>query len=266
MSLDPTDLPIRHHHIRAMLRSPAHYLAVRRDQAEEDPSYAMERGSGLHELLAGRRPVLPWEDGRPRRGKDYDAFVAANPEALILTAADFALAEAMRAAVMDDPVAGPLLRAEGANEETIVWSIPGRDLRGRTTPDRRITRPDGSIDVIEIKTTRNADPERFVWSGRRDYGYHTQAALHAIGAMAKYGTNLWPAPEIRVYIVAIESTAPHIVSTIRVSPDVLRAGAAEIREVLDQIAACRDADAWPGYTPEVWTWRPDEMEAENAEG
>lgn len=254
--MDPIDLPLRHHHIRAMLRSPAHYLAVRLGQADDDPTYAMERGSGLHEMLAGKRAVLDWENGRPRRGKDYDAFVKANPGALILTASDHRKARDMYDAVMSDPVAAPYL-ASGEAERTIQWEIPGFGL-GRTTPDRVFHRADGSIVIVEVKTAAEAEPDAFTYRSARRYGYHTQAAWHAAGVLAECST--FPPPQIEVVLVVIESAAPYIVSTIRVSDALLSVGAAEIQGAIEKIKACRASSSWPGYTPEPYLWLPDERD------
>lgn len=256
--MDPLNLPLRHHHIRAMLRSPAHYLAVRLGQADDDPTYAMERGSALHEMLAGRREVLAWEEGRPRRGREYDAFVAANPDALILTASDHSRAADMYAALLADPIASPYLAASGAAEESIQWAAPGVGL-ARTTPDRLIVRHDGSVVVVEVKTAVDAEPERFTWRSARAYGYHTQAAWHAAGVLA---TRQAP---VEVVIVVVESVAPHVVSTIHVSPALLDVGAAEIRDALARIRACREVDEWPGYTPEPYLWLPDERDLQVTE-
>lgn len=254
MTQDPVNLPIRHHHIRAMIKSPAHYIAVRLGQAEDDPSYAMERGSGLHEMLAARVPVLAWEEGRPRRGKEYEAFAAANPEALILSASDHARAAAMYAAVLADPIAAPLCSG-GVAEETIQWAIPGRGLLGRTTPDRLIVEGTKAT-IVEVKTARTSDPDRFVWTGRRDYGYHTQAAWHAAGVLATHPH----LTDVAVRIVVVESAAPHVVTTIAVSSAMLDVAAAEIHAALDRIVGCRASGQWPGYIEGVWDWLPDEVD------
>lgn len=254
MSLDPENLPIRHHHIRAMLKSPAHYLAVRVGQAEDDPSYAMERGSGLHEMLSGRSQVLAYP-GRARIGKEYEAFVAANPGALILTASDHATASAMYDAIQADPVAGPLCRAGNA-EETVQWAIPGYPgLLGRTTPDRLIIEG-RTATIVEVKSARTSEPERFTWTGRRDYGYHTQAAWHATGILAS-NPGL---TDVRVLIVVVESSRPNVVTTIEVHPSMIRSACGEISSALDRISECRASDRWPGYVEGVWSWLPDETD------
>lgn len=248
MSRD-TDAPIRHHHLRAMLKSPAHYLATRLGQAHDEPTADMQRGSGLHAMLGGTL-VVGWPEGKQRRGKEYDEFVADNPETLVLTASDYALAVAMLGALLAHPVAGPLLREESAREETIVWGD-----RYRTTPDRVIRRPDGSVVVLEVKSAKTADPPRFLWTARRAYGYHTQAAWHARGVGS-----------CEVLLLVVESAAPHAVSVIRVSPGILAAANEEIDEALAQIDACRKSDGWPGYNLDgIYSWEPDELDLQGSD-
>ena len=255
-----TDAPIRHHHIRAMLRSPAHYIATRQGQGQTDPTVEMEIGSGLHEMLAGQRDVLTWEEGRPRRGKDYDAFVEANPDALILTNASHKLALAMHAAVLAHPVAGPLCRG-GDAEMTLLWDVPGRTMRGRTTPDR-LHVEDGKATIVEVKSARSSDPSRFLWAARREYGYHTQAAWHATGVRATLFDDL---TEIVVKLVVVESAPPHVVTVIEVSDALLKVADAEIADALDKIAECRATEHWPGYVEDVWVWQPDEIDLQGTE-
>ena len=259
--LDPLDLPLRHHHIRAMLRSPAHYLAVRLGQASDEPTEAMQLGTGLHEMLAARVDVLAWQEGRPRRGKDYDDFVAAHPDALVLTAKEMHLAGEMHAAIMHDPLASPLC-VGGVAEKSIVWTHPLVG-RCRTTPDRLHHEAPGTLaQIVEVKTARTAEPARFVWTGRRDYGYHTQAAWHRRG-LTSFGEAV---QGVEVWLVVVESKAPHAVSTIRVRPSIMEAADREIDDALARIVECRAANSWPGYTPTPWDWEADENDIHMGEG
>ena len=254
-----TNAPIRHHHIRAMLRSPAHYIATRQGQAQTDPTAEMEIGSGLHEMLAGQRDVITWEEGRPRRGKDYDAFVEANPGALILAHASHKLASEMHAAVLAHPIAGPLCRG-GDAEMTLLWDVSDGEMRGRTTPDR-LHVEDGKITIVEVKSARSSDPARFLWTARREYGYHTQAAWHATGVRA----TMPDMGGIVVRLVVVESSPPHVVTVIEVSAALLEVADAEIADALDRIAECRATEQWPGYVEDVWVWQPDEIDLQGSE-
>ena len=64
--------PIHISRLRLMAKSAAHYA----DQAKREPTQAMERGSAVHAIVFETQRIVSWEEGRPRRGKDYDKFVA----------------------------------------------------------------------------------------------------------------------------------------------------------------------------------------------
>ena len=241
MSRDTTD-PIRHFHLRAMMRSPLHYLHARTSEGD-DPTRAMQRGSGLHAILAGL-PVVAYHEGKQRRGKEWEAFEAEHSGALILTAGDYALASSMAEALLSHPIAGPLLTAPSARHEatTVVDSTWGQL---RSTPDVLLLG-----HAIEVKSTRNADPDRFLWSGRRDYGYHTQAAWHQRVCAVPW-----------VSILAVESAPPHAVVVYELTERILQSALAEIEEALAAIALCRTRDEWPGYTADDrFEWDVDEID------
>ena len=284
-----TIAPIRCHHIRAAQRSPAHYLHTRLHGDDGDsPTRAMQRGSGLHELLSGRRQVVAYP-GPVRRGEDYEAFVAslrpdtaqlwrdvaearanaaipgqkgaatmrdaaealvraaylppevAPPEPLILTAADYGSAATMRDALLDHPVAGPLLlHPDAIYEQTVI-----RDGVWRSTPDVLLPGV-----AVEIKSARTADPDRFLWSARRDYGYDLQAAWHRRVCQVD-----------RVVLVVVESAAPHVVVVYEVSARLMDAADIDLDEALAVIETSRRLDEWPGYTPDDrYEWDVDEID------
>ena len=284
-----TIAPIRCHHIRAAQRSPAHYLHTRLHGDDGDsPTRAMQRGSGLHELLSGRRQVVLYP-GAVRRGEEYEAFVAGlrpdtaqlwrdvqeartnaaipgqkgapamrdaaeamvraayqppevvPPEPLILTATDYDSAASMRDALLSHPVAGPLLiHPDAVYEQTVI-----RDGVWRSTPDVMLPGV-----AVEIKSTRNADPDRFLWSARRDYGYDTQAAWHRRVCQVE-----------RVVLVVVESAAPHVVMVYEVSGRLMDAADIDIDEALALIETSRTLDEWPGYTADGrYEWDVDEID------
>lgn len=236
-----TIAPIRCHHIRAVQRSPAHYLHTRLHGDEGDsPTRAMQRGSGLHHMLAGL-PVVAYHEGRVRRGKEWEAFEAEHSDSLILTASDYALASSMAEALLSHPVAGPLLTDPSARHEATTI----RDGVWRSTPDVLLPGV-----AVEIKSARTADPGRFLWSARRDYGYDTQAAWHRRVCQVE-----------RVVLVVVESAAPHVVMVYEVSPRLMDAADIEIDEALALIATSRTLDEWPGYTADGrYEWDVDEID------
>ncbi len=96
MSLEP----LHFSRLKLIARSPLHYAA-----STVEETTAMERGSAVHSLVLGGAPVVAWEDGRPRRGKDFDAFAEQNQGALILTAKEHGKAKSIADAVKANPLA-----------------------------------------------------------------------------------------------------------------------------------------------------------------
>ena len=214
-------------------KSAAHYHG-----ATEDPTYDMERGSAVHGILFGNVEVLGWEDGRPRRGKDFDAFAADHPGALILTGKEYAEARAMADAVTKNRLAMKLL--DGEHEQTMLWQRGERWCRG--TPD---VRNDAERFHTELKTGETADPRKFQWK-LRDFCYHGQLAWYDDGAV-RAGK---PQPRDH-YIVAVEGAAPYVSTVFRVRDDAIETGRRLIMLWLEQLAACEAADAWPPYCESV---------------
>ena len=232
--VDPRDMPIRHHNLRAIGRSPAHYLESFQDGRSSTMS--MRIGSGTHGLLLGKEVVL--YPGKVRNGKVWDAFEKEHAErgAVILNAKELAKATAMNAAVRAHETANRVLFCEGTvHERTILWEQMGRKCR--TTPDAASIR-----HLVEVKTTKCADPARFV----RDAmfaGYHAQLANQADAL--EYQNGIRPKD---VYVVAIENTAPYVVEVFRLTPNALEQGARLNRLWLERALSCEAAGTYPGYS------------------
>ena len=196
----------------------------------------MERGEAAHSLILGGRPVVAWEEGRPRRGKDYDAFKAGNPDALILTASDFAQCNNIAEAVKGNALAMRVL--EGRRELELAWKFGARECAGRLDVL-------GRDYVTELKTTVSADPFKIGYQAKR-MGWFAQLAWYQDGALAgKHG-----APE-QAYIVAVEQGAPHAVTVFLLDNDAMDYGRRTYRTWLERLLACEASDSWPSYSQSI---------------
>ena len=230
--------PIRYSHLRAIARSPMHYRAAVEAPREQTP--AMRMGTIVHGLVLGGGTTVVY-DGE-RRGKAWADFAAAHEGREIVTAAEVARAVPIVDAVMDDPVAGPLLRADGARrEETMAWSMDGLPCQG--TPDSW----DPAMGILlDLKTCSDASPRKFsahAWS----YGYHAQLAWYA-HALTLAGHTVR-----ECLLVAVETSAPHGVTVHRLSPRALEEGTRAWRAWWEQLRICITADQWPGYAESICT-------------
>lgn len=227
-------LPLRFHHLKALGRSPAHAKLVL-DGEEAEQTASMERGSALHHMVFGTRPVIAYP-GAVRRGKEWEAFRAGHPDCEILAGSDYERVQGMAEAVRAHADAMQVL--EGVHESTIMFDILGR--RARVTPDCRAPE-----HVAELKSTTCSDPMRFQWQAIK-LGYHCQLVWQLDGvALSGLGQ-----PK-KAYVVAVESSAPYPVTVLRLTDRALDQGRRQVRLWLERFLACEKWDTWPGYVESI---------------
>lgn len=221
--------PLRHSALKRMAQSPAHYAA-----AVEQSSAAMTVGSAADALVLGKQDVAVYP-GAVRRGKEYEAFARANFSTLIVTAKEYEQAAGIRDAIDKHPEAKRLLT--GIVQETLITTMQGRLVRG--TPDVRD--PAGRF-LTDLKTGETSDPRRFGWKVRR-FAYHAQLAWYR-DIIERCGHKR-PA---ECYIVAVESTAPYVVTVFKLTEHVLELGDRLNRTWFEQLMVCEASGLFPGYS------------------
>lgn len=222
--------PLRFSRLKLMGRSPAHYAA---HVSEE--SAAMETGTAADAILLGGQKVLAYP-GPVRRGKEYEAFCAMNPGALIVTQKEGAIALGIAEAVHACPDAVRLLT--GIRQHTMRWDFQGRACRG--TPDVR-----GDGYLTDLKTGETSDPRFFPFKVRR-FAYHA--------AMAWYETGVALAglpPVTQSYIVAVEQAPPHVVTIYRLTERSIELGARLWRLWFEQLQVCEAGGTFPPYSQSI---------------
>ncbi len=222
--------PLRFSRLKLMGKSPAHYAAY-----VPQETGAMETGTAADRLLLGGGPVLAYP-GAVRRGKEYDAFAAANPDALIVTQKEGAIAYGIAEAVTACPDAMRLLT--GIRQHTMLWDFNGRPCRG--TPDVR-----GDGFLTDLKTGETSDPRFFPFKVRR-FAYHAQMSFYETGVAL---ANLPPVSES--YIVAVEQAPPHVVTVYRLTAATIELGARLWRLWLEQLQVCEASGAFPPYSQSI---------------
>ncbi len=229
--------PVRFSHLRAFGRSAAHGQHARTTEADE--TYAMERGTAVHAILFGTRKVCGYP-GAVRRGKEYEAFVAAHADYEVLTASEYEKASRMADAVRACKLAEPYLK--GVHEETLLFRWMGLDCRA--TPDVR-----GLDYVTELKTAATSDPVRFVWDARRRH-YHAQLRFQEFGCEKH---------RVRIrdhWIVCVESEAPHPVTVFHLEPEAREEGEKLLILWAERLKNCEASNHFPPYVectvPLVW--------------
>jgi hypothetical protein len=232
--------PVRFSHLKAYGRSGAHGYQAR-FSPEAQVTYAMQRGTAVHALLFDTRRVVGYP-GSVRRGKDYDAFTADNPDSEILTMSEFVTAQRMAESVRNCKLAKPWL--EGIVEKTILFRWQGIDCR--STPDVR-----GPDFVTELKTCADASPFRFPWHARK-MCYHAQLRMESIAA----------GNVEHHHIVAVESKPPYPVTVFTVTPRALEVGEKMLVLWAEALKACEASREWPAYSQTVCEFDVTEDEPE----
>lgn len=150
----------------------------------------------------------------------------------------YAVAEDMAAAVQRHPLAGPMFD-EGQPELSIYAHDPetGILLRGRTD---WLTYWNQRLTIIDLKTSATASPDelRRKWWG---LGYHMQdpwyrTLLHLLGF-----------EDVDFLFVAVDKSAPHIVTPGRYVPQAQAEGERLNRQAIDLFVECMAFDQWPDY-------------------
>ncbi len=236
--------PVRFSHLRAYGRSAMHGFHAR--TKDVDPTRDMERGTAVHALIFGNRKVCGYP-GATRRGKEYDAFALQHPDSEILTMAEYEKAKRMADAVRNSKVAAPYLK--GIYETTLLFRWMGLDCRA--TPDVR-----GDGFLMDVKSSKSADPTQFLWSARR-FAYHAQLKFYEYGCEKHH---------IKIddhWIVCVESEEPHPVTVFHVEPEALEEGEKLLMLWAERLKNCEASAHFPPYVectvPLMW---PKEAEYE----
>lgn len=221
--------PVRFSHLRAYGRSAAHGHHAR--QVEMQQTRDMQRGTAVHALLFGTRPVVGYP-GAVRRGKEYEAFVKANADAEILTMNEYTKARDMAEAIRSSTVAAPFL--QGTCENTILFRWMGLDCRA--TPDVH-----GDGFLTEIKTSSTAEPVRFTWHALR-MAYHAQMRMQQIAAQS----------ECRCIIVCCEAEAPYPVQVFEIDKRTLEIGEKLLVTWAERLKNCEASGVYPPYSTSIF--------------
>lgn len=222
-AIDPG--PVRFSHLRAYGRSPAHGHHAR-FRPEDDPTRDMQRGTAVHALLFGTRKVIGY--GSTRAGRKFDEFAADHPDHEILTMSEYDKACRMADAVRSSVLANEVLA--GQVEQTILFRW--MDMECRATPDVR-----GREYVTELKTTANADPNKFRWHALRMH-YHAQMRMQCMAVGRLLDCN----------IVCVEASEPHPVTVFRWTDRALEVGEKLLFTWMERLRNCEQSKSWPPYS------------------
>ena len=221
--------PVRFSHLKAYGRSAMHGWHARNNDL--DPTYAIERGAGVDAILFGTSKVIAYP-GAVRRGKEYDAFVAANPDAQILTLTEHAKVTRMADAVRNSKLAWPYM--QGVTQQTRLFRWMGLDCR--STPDVI-----GDGFLTELKTSASSEPVKFTYHALR-MAYHAQMRMQQIACASR----------VPCFIVCVESSEPYPVTVFEIDKRTLEIGEKLLVLWAERLKAAEEAQQFPPYAQSVF--------------
>ena len=233
--------------LKEMRRSPRHYRYALAHPKDTEP-FALGRAAHCAVLEPARfaAEYTSWErrtsGGKmaPRKGKHWDAFVAANVGKSIITVEQYAEAIGMRDAIREHPEAAKYL-GEGTAEVSMFWEQMGRACRGRVDWLHRSER--FGTALVGVKSTQDCRLFQFSRQAGR-MAYHLQWAFYADGWKRITGR-----PADRVVEICVEAKPPHAVGVYVIPDEVLQRGSEEYLQLLETLDQCERGDRWPGPNP-----------------
>lgn len=213
-------------------------------EAPPAPSEALLFGTAAHAyILEGVKPEV-FTKTKTLTSKAAQEKIKELGDTPLVTSEGWDRLQAMREAVLANPLAARLLQAKGKAEQSIYWQHPyGAILRCR--PDWLPEEEDntlGFLPIVDLKTTSDATPAGFRRSCFQ-LGYHQSAAWYATGLAATHiSTNA------RMVFIAVEKTPPYLVGVYTPSEEALRVGAALNEKAISIWQRCRLFDEWPGLS------------------
>lgn len=156
-------------------------------------------------------------------------------------------AYAMAGSVRNHPLIGQIMSAHDKQTEiSIYWSenMDNLEIPCKARLDMLATVPGFGLVAVDLKSTDDASPEALERSLYK-WGYHRQAAwyrraLRAVGM------------ESSVFVlVAVEKTAPYLITAANISEAAQQVGLEEIKEALNTYTSCIKSGLWSGYVSEI---------------
>lgn len=206
-------------------------------------------GKAAHKKVLGAGAelvVIQAKDWRTNAAKSARDEAHAAGQIPIL-AKDASVVDAMAAALLADPIAGPLFAPGRArSEQTLVWPDRRTGVMRRALLDRLEDPGPDRMLVTDYKTCDSAEPEKVgkaIW----DFGYYMQGDWYLDGVF-----ELDLARSAAFLLVCQEKTPPYLVTVAQLHPDDLLMGKVRNDYAIDVYRECVASGQWPGYqTPVV---------------
>jgi len=184
--------------------------------------------------------VKPLEvDGQGPRTKHYKEWLFHQDPAITwLDAETHALVVGMADAAHNHPISDACFGWEHVVEGSLFFNLHGVHCKAR--PDLVAMRGDGTVDVVDLKTTQDASPEGFrkvAWN----LGYGIQHYVYAAGLRdAGFKVN-------RFIFLAVEKAAPYACCAHVLEKEWVYGAGEKVRQALHAYDNCMENNVWPSY-------------------
>lgn len=227
--------------LKLMGRSPYHFSVYH--QMDNEPTEAMQLGTALH--MAVLEPdkfddeyfiLKEKPDRRTKAGKEeWDSLQVKHAGKTLIMPDSGEAILSMRKSIVHNNLMQKLL-TNGIVEQSMYWTDPLTGIKQRCRPDFR-----RNAVVIDIKTTRDASPEKFALA-MSHLDYHLSAAHYCEGISECHGFS------VKAFLfVAVESSFPYTCAVYRLSETDLENARARRNSYLQLITKCQQSGIWPGY-------------------
>jgi hypothetical protein len=220
--------PLHYSQLKQIARSPLHYQHALSSPFAETKE--MRMGSAVDAIIFGTCGVVDYAG--QRRGKEWQAFAAANAGSICLNNTEAAQVRGMAKALEQHSDAMYLLN--GKRQQKFRWTLAGRECEG--TPDSYYP-----TILSDLKTCESSQPERFPYKARR-FGWSAQLAWYEAGLRAA-----GLAEPTVLCLVAVESRAPHPVTIFELTEKAKDEANRTWRLWFERLRVCEESDEWPGY-------------------
>jgi exodeoxyribonuclease VIII len=174
----------------------------------------------------------------------WDAFYQRNIGKEIITQEQSDTAWKQRDSVLTIPDVAEAL-ASGMPEVSAFWTDEETGILCKCRPDWVHPCDDGSVILVDLKTTTDASPREFSRSIAK-WRYHVQAAWYADGYAKASGLT------VRGFVfAAVETDFPHLPAAYMLDDDSIDQGRTDYRRNLETYAECLACGIWPGYEKEI---------------
>jgi hypothetical protein len=222
-------------------KSLSHYAYACANPRQDKPSFLL--GRVAHALCLQKiQPTV--YSGKERKGNAWEKFQADNSGVDIITSKELQNILGMEKAFWSNYDVCKLMERCSEREVAVEWMRNGHPCAGRVDAM-------GNGALIELKTTYNAHPSKFLWDAQK-MSYHAQLAWYdvACGVVPCGPDTAWSDQ----YIIAVETKAPYPVVVYALDNLRIDQGNALIEDWLKRLDAGIASGEWGGYTKGIQIW------------